>query len=272
MFTHNISPILATLMGVKTITIGAWSFTVGPLAIRYYSLAYILGALFTYFFFYYLIKKGKIKFLDREKLDSLILYIVIGLILGARLGFFLFYKPWVAWTDPIRILTIWRGGMSFHGGMIGCTIAGILFARKHKISFYKIADIVMVPAALSLFFGRIANFINGEVVGIPSTVPWCVVFPTVDDICRHPSQLYEAMKNLLLFGITWFTLQKTFMKKYKEGTTLWTFITFYGLFRFLVTFLREDSRWLGISWGQTLSLIMFVIGGIVLIRNKFKKS
>ncbi|MFW5746242.1 MAG: prolipoprotein diacylglyceryl transferase [Nanoarchaeota archaeon] len=254
MFTHMIDPVF---------------MRIGPLAIRYYSLAYILGAVAAYVFIRILIQKKHITFLNKEQLESLILTLMVGLIIGGRFGYFLFYNPGLLFDNPLQVLTIWQGGMSFHGGLLGALLGGIYFARKHKIAFYDLADLLVVPVSFGLFLGRIANFINGEVVGIPWQGPFCIDYsqnPHIAnpvDLCRHPSQLYEAAKNLLLALVTGYTLWKRFNDKIPKGFTFWTFAMGYGLLRFTVNFWRDDPAllpWFGISTGQVLSLTMGVIG------------
>ncbi len=157
---------------------------------------------------------------------------------------------------------IWQGGMSFHGGLIGAVVAGLIFCRKYKVKFYKLADFLMLPLAFFLFIGRIANFINGELVGIKTNVPWCVVFKDYDG-CRHPSQLYEALKNLVIFFTLFFLYTK---KKLKDGIVFWGFVLMYGVLRFIVTFWRESIRLFGLSMGQYLNILMVIVSVIFLYR------
>ena len=243
MFVHDLSPILIQL---------------GPLAIRYYSLAYIAGALLLYLF---VLRSRKTLSMTTKQVDTLLTYLIIGVIVGGRLGFVLFYHPYLLWRDPLEIIMIWHGGMAFHGGIIGVALAGWLFCRRHNVNFWKLADVAVVPVALGLFLGRLANFINGEIVGVVTDVPWCVVFPDVDHLCRHPSQLYEATKNLLIAGIL------VVMGRFntQTGTRFWTFVGLYGLLRFVVTFLRDDPSVLwALSMGQVLSFCMLVLAIVML--------
>jgi phosphatidylglycerol:prolipoprotein diacylglycerol transferase len=144
--------------------------------------------------------------------------------------------------------------MSFHGGLMGIALAVWLFARRNSMRFYQLADLLVIPAAIALFFGRVANFVNGELIGTPSSLPFCIQYEYVQG-CRHPSQLYEAFKNLVIFGVLLAVRQR---KKLKEGTLFWLFVLLYGSLRFLVTFLRDDPRFLGVSMGQYLSLAMVI--------------
>ena len=262
MFIHNINPVL---------------LSIGPLNIRYYGLVYAVGFLAAYLLFRWLAKKGEIKNFTAEKADIFILYVIIGAIAGARILLFVFYHPQTLIANPLEVFMLWHGGMSFHGGIIGAVAAGLLFCKKHKVNFYKLADFAVLPLSFFLVFGRIANFINGELVGIKTSVPWCVVFPKVDNACRHPSQLYEAIKNLFMFlvlSILYFS--KELKKKLKDGVICWLFVLMYGVLRFIITFWREDPTYfLGLSGGQCLSLAMAVISIAFLFkitRNKKPKN
>ena len=249
MFIHNIDPVIARI---------------GFLEIRYYSLAYILGFLLVYFILLYYIKKNRIQNMNRDRLDTFLIYVILGTIIGARIGYF-FTKDVNPFSHLIDIFKIWQGGMSFHGGLIGIILITLFFCRKYKVKFYDLADVLVIPAALALFIGRIMNFINGELVGTITNVKWCFLFKGYEG-CRHPSQLYEAGKNLLIFFIL-LNLNKK-REKYKPGTLFWLFILMYGLLRFIITFLRDDPRIFGLSGGQYLSLLMFLTAAIVLIKRK----
>ncbi|MAG47301.1 prolipoprotein diacylglyceryl transferase [archaeon] len=248
MLIHNIDPVL---------------FSIGGFELRYYSLAYIFGFLLAYFILLHFVKKGKIENIDRDKLDSYLIYVILGSVIGARLGYF-FSKVQDPFLNILDIVKVWEGGMAFHGGLIGLVIVTLLFCKKYKIKFYELADVMVIPAALALFLGRVMNFVNGELVGIKSNVSWCVQFSNYEG-CRHPSQLYESLKNLFIF----FVLIIYNKKERKSGTLFWLFILLYGGLRFLITFLRDDPRiFLNLSGGQWLSLSMFLIALVVLIRRK----
>lgn len=250
-FIHNIDPVLLHL---------------GPLEIRYYGLAYVLGFVLGYFILKQLIKKKNVA-LTEEELDTLILYIALGVLLGSRIFYFVFYNFSMLLENPFHLFKIWEGGMSFHGGLIGVLVAGILFCKQYKKSFYELADLAVIPVALGLGIGRIANFINGELYGRATTVPWAVDFG--DGIPRHPSQLYESAKNFVMFGILWLLKEKEHLKK---GTLFWTFITLYGTFRFFIEFVREPDPQLGFvlfnffTMGQVLTGIMAITGSMMLLR------
>jgi len=247
MIEYNINPVL---------------FDFGAIKIYYYSLVYVLGILFLYYFFRHLVKEKKLE-LNLDDIDDFIVYLTLGIIIGGRLGEFLFYNFKELFT--LEFFKIWHGGMSFHGSLIGMMLVVYLFAKKKKISFYKVADYIVIPGAFFLFLGRIANFINGELVGTKSNLPFCISYKNYDG-CRHPSQIYEALKNLFIFFVLFFVYTK---KKFKEGFLFWMFITLYGLLRFLTNFFRDDIRYFGLSTGQYLSLIMFFIGIYFLLNNFF---
>ena len=264
MFIHNINPILIPI---------SESF-----AIRYYGLIYALAFILVYFLFKRFAAKGNIKNLKPELVDSLTLYVVLGVIIGARLGEVLFYNLPYYLSKPLHIFMVWQGGMSFHGGLIGVAIVLYLFCKKHKINLLEIADILVIPAAFALFLGRIANFINHELIGVPTkNTPWyCIDYSNYGiDGCRHPSQIYESIKNLFIgiFLLLEYNYFQKFKKKYKPGIVLFSFIILYGLLRFLVNFYRADPViFLGISTGQILSLIMFFVGIFFLIKNYLLKN
>lgn len=248
MFTLNIDPVL---------------LHIGQLQVRYYGLVYALGFILAMFIFLNVAKKNEIKGFNEEKAYDLTLILILSSILGARLFFELIYNFNNFISYPIQFFYFWEGGMSIHGGLIFGIIGIFYFCKKNKIHFYDIADLIAIPLSLMLFFGRIANFINGELYGKITTVSWAVKFPGVEGY-RHPSQLYEALKNLIIFGIlAWINN----FKHLKKGTLFWSFIGLYGLFRFLVTFYREaEYYFLGIGIGQWLSLSMVPIAGIMLYK------
>jgi phosphatidylglycerol:prolipoprotein diacylglycerol transferase len=248
--TVNINPILVKL---------------GPIQVSWYGLMYVFGFFASYLLVRYQMKK---KDFGVSKLDveNLYFYLILGLVIGARLGYVLFYDLKMYLADPLEIFAIWHGGMSFHGGLIGVLIVGIFFSWKNKKSFLKIADLFIVTAPIGLGFGRIGNFINGELYGRVTQVPWAMIFPTDKDLLpRHPSQLYEsALEGGILFLILWFLKDK----KLPTGGLLAIFLSLYGLFRFFVELFREPDPQLGFilgpfTMGQTLSAFM-IIGGIIL--------
>ncbi|MFC1887470.1 prolipoprotein diacylglyceryl transferase [Candidatus Cloacimonadota bacterium] len=251
MIYHNINPTL---------------FKIGFLEIRWYGLMYIFSFILGYILLKKFFELRNIE-ISREKYDNLLFYIMLGVIVGGRVGYILFYNLPFYLEHPLNILKVWLGGMSFHGGAIGVIGFGYLFCRKNQLKFFQMADPAMPIVSLGLLLGRFGNFINGELYGKVSDLPWAMVFPGSDGKPRHPSQLYEAfLEGALLFLISYLIL------KYnkREGVVFWSWIGFYGLFRFLVEFVREPDAHLGyIFWfftmGQILSSVMIIISVVALI-------
>ncbi|WP_010161636.1 prolipoprotein diacylglyceryl transferase [Sphingomonas sp. PAMC 26617] len=242
----------------------------GFFQIKWYSLAYITGILVGWWYLLKLIAQPGSP-MARRHVDDLVFYATLGIILGGRLGYAIFYAPDML-LSPWRLIRLWDGGMSFHGGMIGTSIGIILFARKEKLDWLRIHDYLACAVPFGLFFGRIANFINGELWGKPSNVAWAIIFPrTGNDVPRHPSQLYEAgLEGIALFAILWFAFWRT-KARYEPGRLVGLFLVGYGLARFTVEFFREpDSQFSGtffattIHMGQVLTLPM-ILGGLYLV-------
>ena len=243
MFINNFDPVVIQIFSLE---------------IRWYSLAYIFGILFAWVY----CKKILIKDKKISKLfDDLISYLIIGIILGGRLGYVLFYNAKYYLNNLIEIPMIWLGGMSFHGGLIGVLIATIIFSNKYNINKYIFLDLISASAPIGIFFGRISNFINSELYGRETDVLWSVVFIKVDNISRHPSQIYEAvLEGLILFFIMFFFTKKNYILK--PGLISSLFLIFYSLFRFFVEFYRAPDEQLGFvlfnfTMGQVISLIFF---------------
>ncbi len=238
---------------------------IGPLEIRWYGLMYLLGFASSYLLVRYQIKKKGMD-ISKNLIDDLYFYLILGLIIGARLGYVLFYNLSEYLSNPLDILAIWHGGMSFHGGLIGSIVAGIVFSRKRHLPFWMLSDMIIVTAPVGLCLGRIGNFINGELFGRVTTVPWAMVFPGGGPLPRHPSQLYEAvLEGPVLFLILW-TLKD---RIHRKGYLTALFLIFYGIFRFFVEVFREPDPQLGfvlsfLTMGQILSGLM-IVSGIVLI-------
>ncbi len=247
-------------------------FEVGPIRVGWYGLMYVLGFLASYLLVRYQIRKKDVD-LSKTEVENLYFYLIVGLMIGARLGYVLFYDLKVYLADPFEIVAIWHGGMSFHGGLIGVLLVGIFFSWKHRKSFWKIADLVIVTAPIGLGLGRIGNFINGELYGRVTEVPWGMIFPKGGPLPRHPSQLYEsALEGGVLFLILWFMKDK----KLPTGGLLAIFLFAYGVFRFLVEFVREPDAHLGFilgpfTMGQILTSFM-IVGGVVLFAYRWKKE
>ena len=233
---------------------------IGPLAIRWYSLAYIAGVLLGYI---YIKKIDKHKILSDKALDDLISYAIFGIIIGGRLGYNMLYNFKYYISHPIDILKTWEGGMSFHGGMAGLLIAVLYLARKYQIKFLAITDLLACAAPIGLFFGRIANFINAELYGRVTDKPWGVVFPGAGPEPRHPSQLYEALlEGVILFSIL-NLLRRTAFKNAPTGTISILFLLCYATFRIAAETLREPDSNIGfiMGWftmGQLLSGAMII--------------
>ncbi|HZR47338.1 MAG TPA: prolipoprotein diacylglyceryl transferase [Candidatus Manganitrophaceae bacterium] len=237
---------------------------IGPLAFRWYGLMYALSFISAVFLIRVTAARKKLK-ITQDEISDLMLYSAIGVILGGRLGYVFIYNPGFYFTHPAKVFAVWEGGMSFHGGLAGVIIAGALFCKRHHFSFYEVADVAVISVPVGLGLGRLGNFINGELYGRPTDVPWCMVFPQGGPACRHPSQLYQAgLEGVALFLILW-TLSR---KNLPRGVLFWSLVMFYGLFRFIVEFFREPDPQLGLlvgpfSMGQLLSLPMFLLGLIM---------
>ncbi|MBI5391438.1 prolipoprotein diacylglyceryl transferase [Candidatus Woesearchaeota archaeon] len=228
-------------------------FHVGQFEVHYYGLfmaaAFLLG--------YVILKKlARERGINPELMDDLVLWLIPGIILGARLVEVFIYEPAYYFADPIKILYIWQGGIASHGGILGAIIVIYFFAKKHKLRFYDLADMVCIPFALGAVFVRLGNFTNGELVGKITSVPWAVKFPKYGGF-RHPSQIYEALKNIVLFGILWNVRKKNLPK----GMLMWSSIFLFSFFRFFVEFFKEFPAYYELNIGQWLSVIAMVVSG-----------
>ncbi len=255
MFINNFDPVAIQLFSIE---------------IRWYSLSYILGIIFGWIvakkFF---ISDQKI----RNKFDDYITYIILGIIIGGRLGYVIIYDLNYYINNPIDIFKIWQGGMSFHGGLVGIIFVSIFFAKNNKHNPLSYLDIVSLVSPIGIFFGRIANFINSELYGTVTSLPWAVKFIKVDNLYRHPSQLYEAsLEGIILFMILVYFKNKGFLKY--PGMISGIFLIFYSLFRFMIEFIRVPDEQIGylifdLTMGQIISLIFFIIG-IYLTLTKYE--
>lgn len=249
----------------------------GELAIRWYSLAYIAGILLGWAYLAREHKRRPIPNLSRNALDDMVTWAVIGIVGGGRLGYVLFYRPAYFLEHPGEILRLWQGGMSFHGGMLGTIAAFTLFAYRHHIRFFHLIDVIAPAATIGLLFGRIANFINGELWGRVTDVPWAVMFPGGGGLPRHPSQLYEgAMEGIVLFAILTYMMKMTNARD-KPGLLGGAFITGYAIARLIAECFREPDDFLGfflgaVTMGQLLSLPMLAYGLYLLFRNPAKRA
>ena len=253
MFINNFDPVAIQIFSLE---------------IRWYSLAYIIGILLGWL----LSKKIFITDLKlKEKFDDFITYLIIGIIVGDRLGYSLFYNLDYYSNHLVDVFKIWQGGMSFHGGLIGVIIASIIFAKKNNHNSYNYLDVVSLVAPIGIFFGRVANFINSELYGTETNLPWAVKFVKVDDLYRHPSQLYEAIfEGLILFLILIYFRNKGLMKT--PGLLSGLFLIFYSSFRFIIEFFRVPDEQLGylflnFTLGQIISFIFLLIGSYLFIKK-----
>ena len=247
------------------------AFTLGPLSVRWYGLAYVVGFFFAALVISRTAKRWGVR-VTSDDLSTILICVVVGVIFGARLGYVLFYGDGYYLSHPFEILAFSQGGMSFHGGLIGALLSGIVAAKICGIPYTTLADLGCIAAPIGLFCGRCANFINGELWGAPTDLPWAVVFGgAAGSVPRHPSQLYEALlEGVLLFIILFALSRKTPPRS--RGTFLGVFMLLYGVFRFLVEFVRLPDEQLGyllgtnwLTMGQVLSLPLIIAGICVLI-------
>lgn len=242
----------------------------GPLAIRWYALAYIAGFVFGWKYCMALARRNPAGPEPRHY-DEFLTWVVIGTVLGGRIGYVLFYQFDMYAHDPLEILKVWHGGMSFHGGALGVIIAAWLFTKRNRIPFFAFTDLLACVAPIGLGLGRIANFINGELFGRVTDVPWAVIFPRGGDLPRHPSELYEAALEGLALFIIMALLARNPAVRARHGLMSGIFLVCYGLFRFSVEFFREPDPQLGFlfagaTMGQLLCLPMMVVGGALILR------
>ena len=273
--TNNQDAIAWTDLGLSPVALD-----LGFFELRWYSLAYLAGIFVGYWYLLKLIKQPGAP-LARRHADDMVFYAALGIILGGRLGYVLFYNLGWYLQHPVDILKLWDGGMSFHGGVIGTTLGILYLARKEKLSWLRVHDYVACCVPFGLFFGRLANFVNHELWGAPANVPWAIRFPEPTGrlmldgqpeialgVARHPTQLYEAgLEGIVLFLILWWMFWRT-EARYQPGKLVGAFIFFYGLFRFAIEFVREPDAQLvefaqatGLHMGQWLSVPM-ILGGL----------
>jgi phosphatidylglycerol:prolipoprotein diacylglycerol transferase len=241
--------------------------SVGPLALRWYSMMYVIGYFLGYRLVLKRIERGRSS-LTRADLDNLIWYLVVGMLIGARVIYVLVYGRGEYAAHPLEVLAVWQGGLSFHGAILGMAVAIILFAQRYRFPVLAVSDLVALCGTPGLFFGRIGNFINGELYGRPTTVPWAMIFPSDPQrLPRHPSQLYEAFaEGLLLSAVLWWIDRLARQRGYdRPGLITAAFLVGYAIIRFSLEFTRAPDAQLGLvigalSMGQLLSMIMFAAG------------
>ena len=245
MFINNFDPVAIEILSFE---------------VRWYSLAYIVGILLGWYFAKRIFLKSKIK----DKFDDYITYLIIGLVLGGRFGYILIYDLNFYLSNSLEIFKIWNGGMSFHGAVIGIIVASVIYSKKNNDNTFEYLDIVAIVSPIGIFFGRIANFINSELYGLETSVPWAVQFIRIDSLYRHPSQLYEAvLEGVVLFGILIYFWTKDYLKSPGKISAL--FLIFYSIFRFITEYYRLPDIQLGylflnLTMGQFLSFIFLIIG------------
>ncbi|MEM4253961.1 MAG: prolipoprotein diacylglyceryl transferase [Candidatus Woesearchaeota archaeon] len=248
MFEHSINPVF---------------LSIGPIEIRWYGIMWAVAFLFVYWYVRRAARKGLVMLSD-DDVDWLMVWLIVGVILGARLFEVFVWEPGYYFANPAEIIAIWHGGLSFHGGLVGGLVAGYFFARRKKVGFLRLCDICIVPIALGQVFGRIGNFINGELWGRITSVPWAVKFPGAEGF-RHPSQLYEALYDLVIFLV----LLPLAGRKHHDGFIFGLFLVLYSIFRFVTEFFREPTAYvLGLTLGQALCIPMLVFGIWLLFYSK----
>ena len=254
------------------------AFSIGPVAVHWYGIAYVVGIMLGWFYARRLIETPRLWAGEvpatRAQLDDFLVWAAVGIILGGRIGYILFYDFANVVADPLRALQIWNGGMSFHGGLAGTTLAMILFARRSGIAVWSLFDIVAAVVPIGLFFGRIANFVNGELWGRLSDAPWAVIFPEAGPFARHPSQLYEAgLEGIALLALLAIAIYGFGALK-RPGLVTGLFVSGYALSRITVEFFREPDPQLGylfggwLTMGMLLSLPMLALGLWAIVRAR----
>ena len=240
MFINNLNPVL---------------FSLGPVTIRWYGVLYLLGVLIVYWYVRREIVSGRLP-TTVKRFDDVFFWMVVAMVLGARLFEVLVYNPAYYFSNPLKIVAVWEGGLSFHGGFIGVILVLVWWCRKDKLSFWQFADALIVPTALAQCCGRLGNFFNSELVGMPFNGPWAVIYSKVDEVPRHPVQLYEMLYNLVIFFVLYALRKKT-----KHGQLFAAFLVLYGAFRFVIEYLKvPEVVWGFLTIGQWLSVVMVVSG------------
>ncbi len=243
-------------------------FKIGFLEIRYYGLVYVIGIIFTYLF---ILRNSHKVGLKKSDIEDLMMYLLVGMLLFSRIFHFLFSDPLVFFREPLEFFKLWHGGMSFFGGLFGSVLGVFLFCRKNKAGFFKLADFIVIPVSFTLILGRIANFINNEIVGTVTNIGWCINFPGYSG-CRHPYQLYASFSHLIMFLLLLFVFSRKNKEKLKNGIVFFFFTLIYGVFRFVTDFFREDTRFLSLTIWQYFSILLVIISLFFLYKYKKRRS
>lgn len=261
-----------TIIQFNDLGLSPIALQLGGFALRWYALAYVVGTVLGWIYLYRMVRRDGAP-LARNQIDDLVLWTLLGVIIGGRLGYIIFYNPAQYLADPLSMLALNKGGMAFHGGVIGVAVALILFARAKGLSWLRLCDYIVCVYPIGHFLGRIANFVNGELWGRPTDGSWGVIFPAAGLEPRHPSQLYEAgLEGLLLFALMWWMFWRTDARLY-TGRLVGAFALFMGSTRFIVEFFREPDRGLGVlqtglTMGQTLTVPLLAIGAYLFFTAK----
>lgn len=261
----------AVMLAIPFPDIDPVAVQIGPVAIRWYALAWMAGLLGGWLYCVRVINRSPWG-ITRQQIDDFLFWAIISVIAGGRLGYVLFYNPGFFLGHPLEVFAVWRGGMSFHGGLIGVTVAMVLFARHRGIRILALTDVVAAAVPIGLFLGRVANFVNGELFGRPTDVPWAIVFPAGGPEPRHPSQLYEAgLEGLVLFVLLWVLAYRTRAFE-RPGLVTGVFLVGYGVSRVIVELYRTPDAQIGfLAWGTTmgqwLSVPLLALGLYLVVRS-----
>lgn len=250
----------------------AIALTIGPLRIHWYGIMYALAFLLGMWLLPRLLRLARLQ-LSAQDRETLVLWIFFGVVLGGRLGFLMFYEGSYFWQNPAKIIAVWEGGMASHGGLLGVLLALIIFSARKKIDFFRLADVLVIPGAIGLAFGRLGNLINGELYGTVTTLPWGMAFPGIEGL-RHPTQIYAIAKDLFIASACFLHLRRSIDRNLPSGQTAGLFLILYGALRFIVEIVRDQpygySSVLGfeLSRGQLLTVPVIVAGCVVMVMRR----
>ena len=250
------------------------AFSVGPLSIKWYGIAYSASLFMGWWYCEWMRKTYHYSQLPATVFEQLVSWVVLGIILGGRLGYVVFYQPDYYLANPLEIFAVWQGGMAFHGALAACVVSVYIYTKKHKVPFFQLTDLLTAAVPIGLFLGRLANFVNDELYGRVSTVPWAIKFPNGDFLPRHPSQLYEAFAEGIALFILLYCIMRQPKIRQNSGTISGMFLVGYGIARFIIEFFREPTTdsWGWVTMGHVLSLPMIVAGFIILDRRRFFRA